>query len=262
MGCVVHDTDARRDPEPLSYSLLWMWRWLVLLAVSACGRGFFDPQLASNCDGAPPANAPNYIQSNFNTSGSGQTQTISVPFAVDQLAGDTVLVAVMWDGTTPGTALATISDDAGDSFMQVAGPTQVAAGWTQSVLAISNIAAHSGGSNGLYVDLTAPARMRVVAVEYSGLDPTTPFAMSSSATGLNGTTVASKGIAVTAGQTVVAFASSDSMVNADFAAYTQRVTSQDLVAEDRQFTASSSPSPASSVPSGAWVVQLIALRGL
>jgi hypothetical protein len=192
---------------------------------------------------------------------SSAVTSASVTFKAVQTAGNLNLVAVGWNDTQA--AVASVSDTAGNVYARAVGPT-LGSGLTQSLYYAKNIVASAAGANRVTVVFSPAARYPDVRIlEYSGIDSTTPVDTSAAAVGTS---------AISSGGSVVTTNATDVLVGANVVAksttgpgsgFTSRVITKpdgDIV-EDRVVTTAGTYSATAPLKSsGAWVMQLLALR--
>jgi hypothetical protein len=188
-----------------------------------------------------------------------QSDQTSVPVALPgpQVAGNLNAVVVGWNDVVSN--VAAVTDSAGNTY-QLAAPMTRGAGISQAIYIATNIAA---GTNAVTVTFDRPAAYVDVRVaEYSGLDRANPVDVTASAAGTaatansgSATTTAARTLLLGAGTTTGAFGAAGS-------GYTTRIiTVPDLdILEDQAVTTAGAYSATAAV-SGAWVMQLVALRG-
>jgi hypothetical protein len=104
---------------------------------------------------------------------SGAVTTASATFTQAQSASDLIVVVVGWGGAGSVTQ---VSDSVGNGYATTIAPTHISAGITQVIYYAKGIAAASAGSNTVTVTLSAASTpLDLRAVEYSGLDPVSPY---------------------------------------------------------------------------------------
>lgn len=146
---------------------------------------------------------------------SASASTIEVTFDQAQRAGDLVVVAIGWGSGS----LTQIGDTVGNHYVAAVGPTRISGGLTQSIYYAKNIAAADAGTNTLTVTLSASTTpLSLVALEYAGLDPTSPLDVASGFGGRSSapdsgsaTTTSAPELVVGAGVTLGAFTGAGSM---------------------------------------------------
>jgi glucose/arabinose dehydrogenase len=206
--------------------------------------------------GPPPPLA--FVQVSSATPQSSQ-QAVSLAFTQAQAAGDTNVVAIGWNDTT--STISSVTDSAGNTY-RLAAPTTRGSSVSQAIYYASNIAAAGAGGNTLSVRFNqAAAYVDIRALEYGGLDPTSPFDATASASG--SATTASSGAATTSAANELIFGAG--ITTGGFSAapppYTTRVITQpDLdVAQDQIVTMAGSYAATAPV-SGSWVMQVATFK--
>jgi len=125
----------------------------------------------------PPPPMPRFVQQNYATPQSAQTQ-VTVTFPNTQTTGNANILAIGWNDTNSN--IAAVRDSAGNGW-QLAVPTFRGNGLSQAIYYATNIA---GGSNSVTVNFNqAAAYVDLRAAEYSGLSQTNMFDAGASATG-------------------------------------------------------------------------------
>jgi hypothetical protein len=126
----------------------------------------------------PPPPQPKFVQQNFATPQSPQSQ-VAVSYPNPQTAGDANILAIGWNDVTAG--IQTVADSAGNVY-QIADATFRGNGMSQAIYYATNIPA---GSNTVTVTFTQPAAFVDLRVsEYSGLATAGVFDAGTSATGI------------------------------------------------------------------------------
>jgi outer membrane protein assembly factor BamB len=205
-----------------------------------------------------PGTVPAFVQVISAVPQTNQT-TVSVAYPSPQHGGDTNIVAIGWNDIT--STISAVSDSAGNTY-QAAAPLARGSGLSQAIYYAKNIVSAPANGNTVTVTFTQPATsVDVRALEYSGLDPNTPFDAAASAAGSASradsgaaTTHAANELLVGAGTTSGAFGGAGS-------GYTVRiVTSPDGdIAEDQIVTAAGSYHATAPV-NQTWVMQLATFR--
>jgi hypothetical protein len=204
----------------------------------------------------PPPPMPRFVQQNYATPQSPQTQ-VTVPCANAQTAGNANVLAIGWNDVAANISSA---DDSAGNIYQIAVPTFRGNGMSQAVYYATNIAA---GSNTITVIFDQPAAYVDLRVtEYSGLSPTNTFDVGASATG-NSAGADSGPVKVSstnellfgAGMTANAFTSPGS-------GFTERViTSPDSdIVEDQLAAATGVYDATAALSSGFWLMQIAAFK--
>jgi hypothetical protein len=240
-----------------------MWRVsaVAVVMVAGCGRGFFDPDLARDCDAmvatGPP---PRFVQANFSSTGAVQAQGRLLPFTLSQTAGNTIVAVVMWESSAGN--IVSLYDDAGNSYAAAVGPTENANGWGQATFVATNITAAAPGFNSVHVSLSALARLRLAVLEYADVDTAQPLDGTAATFGGPATSVSPGGITTThASDVLVGATSSSNTLDADYPTFTRRTSGPDFVIQDRVADVAEGDTPVAAGPNNDWIAQLIALRG-
>ena len=125
---------------------------------------------------------------------------VAVTYTGAQTAGDTNIVAVGWNNTT--STLTAVTDSAGNTY-QLAVPTARGSGISQAIYYAPNIKAAPAGTNTVTATFDAATPyVDLRALEYSGLDPVSPFDVGASASG-TGTSATSGAVTTTAANALI-----------------------------------------------------------
>jgi YD repeat-containing protein len=189
--------------------------------------------------------------------------TVSVAYTGAQAAGDLNVVVVGWNDTTA--SITAVTDSRGNPYQLAVGPTKYSGLISQSIYYAPNIVSAAAGANTITVTFSTAAHFPDIRIaEYSGLAAANTFDVGTAAIG-SGTT-ANSGLATTTGGT-------DLLVSADMTTtgtanngtgYTLRVlTSPDGdVVQDTTASAGNYQATATITPSGTWIMQLAAFKGV
>jgi uncharacterized membrane protein len=228
-------------------------RLVVLAAVAlACGLHPITALAASTIS---------YVQGNYATPQTPQT-TVNVTFTAAQVAGDLNVVAVGWNDSTA--TVSAVRDSKGNVYTRAVGPTVVSGALSQSIYYAKNIAPAAAGTNVVTVTFsTAAVYPDIRILEYSGADPNNPVDVTAASSG--NSTSSSSGSATTTNATDLIFGANMVLTTTSGpgSGFTKRLlTSPDGdIAEDRMVTATGSYSAtAPIVPSGRWIMQMVAFR--
>jgi hypothetical protein len=204
----------------------------------------------------PPPPVPRFVQQNYFTPQSPQTQvTVACPNA--QTAGNANILAIGWNDTVA--SITAVGDSATNGY-QIAVPTFRGNGLSQAIYYAANIAE---GMTTVTVTFDQPAAyVDLRLAEYSGLSQTNVFDVASSATG-NSASADSGPVTITAtnellfgaGMTANAFISSGG-------GFTLRVITlpdSDIV-EDQVAAATGVYHATAGLNSGLWLVQIAAFK--
>lgn len=207
-------------------------------------------------DPAPPPPQPRFVQQNYATPQTPQTQ-VSVLYSNAQTAGNANILAIGWNDSNA--IISDVSDSAGNAY-QNAVPLFRGDGMSQAIYFAVNI---PGGTNAVTVTFDRPATFIDLRVtEYSGLGRTNVVDAASSAAGI-GTSADSGSLSTTstndllfaAGMTATTFTAPGS-------GFTQRVITlpdADIVA-DKVVAAAGAYNASATLNSGAWLMQLAAFK--
>jgi hypothetical protein len=233
--------------------------WWVMQIVAFRAAG--SPEPMPTPSPSPTLETPAYVQGNYAVPQTGQTVTL--PYAAVQTAGDLNVVIVGWSDAT--NVVSSVTDARGNTYQLAVGPTRnpvVGGGYyaNQSIYYAKNIA---GGSNSVTVTFSGAAAYPDIRIlEYSGLDPTNPLDVVNAASG-SGTTNSSGPITTTsASELLVAANTVTSSTTGPGSGFTERIlTSPDGdIAEDRIVSSTGSYTATTPLVSGSWVMQIVAFR--
>jgi PKD repeat protein len=203
-----------------------------------------------------PAGPIAFVQVSAATPQTSQT-VVSTSYTQLQRAGDFNVAVVGWNNTT--STISSVTDTLGNTYV-LAAPTTRGVGISQAIYYAKNVAAGSNTVTVTFNQSTAAVDVRVL--EYSGIDPVSPFDKAASASGTASsansgsvTTTAAKELIFGAGTTTGSF-------SAPGTGFTTRIiTTPDAdIAEDRTVTATGSYS-ATATQSGNWVMQVVTFKG-
>jgi hypothetical protein len=181
--------------------------------------------------------------------------TVTAAYAQAQTQGDMNIVVVGWKyAVAAGATVQSVTDSLGNTYTLAVGPT-AGTGLIQSIYYAPNILS---GTNTVTVTFNRPAVSPDVRIlEYSGLDPTSPFDVAAGASG-NGSS-ASSGSATTnfASELIFGADMANTATQGPGAGFTSRIiTSDGDIAEDEIVSATGSyAATAPLISSGPWVMQ-------
>ena len=194
---------------------------------------------------APPA----FVQVNAAMPQTNQS-TVAVTYTNAQTAGDTNILAIGWNNATSN--ITSVTDSAGNTY-QLAVPTARGTGLSQAIYYAPNIKAAPAATNTVTVTFnTATPYVDIRATEYSGLDPTNPFDVGTSASGTS--TTANSGTVTTTAPSLIfgAGMTTGGFSTAGTGFTTRIITNPDAdIAQDRTVTtagAYSATAPLGSAP--------------
>jgi RHS repeat-associated protein len=197
----------------------------------------------------------------INSASPGTVQSVSVRYSGAQRASDLNVVVVGWKDSVR--TVSSVTDSAGNAYTRAVGPT-VVTGVTQSIYYAKNIVASAANANAVTVAFSALAsRPDVRALEYTGLDPTSPLDVTAAASGTSGTTTSSGAATTTHAHDLLVGA--NYVINitlgpgAGFA--DELITSDDNIVEDEAVSAVGAyTATAPQSVSGNWVMQMVAFK--
>jgi len=200
---------------------------------------------------APPA----FVQVNSSTPQTAQT-TVNTSYTSAERAGDLNVVVIGWSNST-GT-ISSVTDSAGNTY-QVAAPVAHGSGISQAIYYAKNVKAGANTVTVRYGSSVSYADVRIL--EYSGIDGTSPFDATSSASG--STSTANSGSATThfASELVVGAGTTTAGFTTAGSGFTRRIlTSPDAdIVEDKTVTATGSYNATAPV-TGSWTMQMATFK--
>ena len=202
-----------------------------------------------------------FVQGNYATPQSSQT-TVNVTFTGAQTAGNLNVVVVGWSDSTA--AVSSVTDSKGNVYTLAVGPTVQRGVASQSIYYAKNIASATAGSNTVRVTFSAAATYPDIRIlEYSGADPNNPVDVTAAGSGNSNSS--SSGSATTTNATDLIFGANlvQTTTTGPGSGFTRRILTSpdDDIAEDEMVTTTGSYSAtAPIVPSGQWIMQMVAFR--
>jgi hypothetical protein len=201
------------------------------------------------------------VQASVATPG-GQHQTPTVTYPSAQNAGDLNVIAVGWNDATA--TVNGVTDSAGNTYLLAVATTRFSPDCSQTIYYAPGIHAAAAGANTVTVSFDIAANVvDLRALEYSGLDPTSPFDVGATAQGMSATP-ASSGPASTryARELLVGAGMSTFSFSGAGPSFTSRVVSSlGDIAEDSIVSAPGSYSAVATLTqSCGWVMQLAAFH--
>jgi hypothetical protein len=192
--------------------------------------------------------------------GQHQSPTVSYPSA--QLAGDLNVIAVGWNDASAN--VNGVTDSAGNTYSLAVATTRFSPDCSQAIYYAPGIHAAGAGANTVTVSFDIAANVvDLRALEYSGLDPSSPFDIGATAENMS-STPASSGPATThyARELLVGAGMSTFQFSDAGPSFTKRViTSLGDIAEDQIVSAAGSYSAVAPLTqSSGWVMQLAAFH--
>jgi hypothetical protein len=196
------------------------------------------------------------VQANSAVPQSPQSR-VSVRYSQTQTAGNSNVLAIGWNDAT--SRIVSVTDSAGNAY-RVAAPTSHSSGLSQAMYYAANIAGGSGNTVTVTFSAAVPFA-DVRALEYAGLDRSTPLDASVSASGSSRQAATGSLVTSASGDLLVAGGMTDGTFTSSGATYTVRQMTQpdgDIV-EDAMAGSGGSYS-ASAAVKGDWILQLAAFR--
>jgi chitodextrinase len=202
---------------------------------------------------------PAFVQQSSSVPQSPESQVV-VTFTAAQSAGNTNVLVIGWSDTTA--SITSVSDSNGNAY-ETGIATFRGAGMSQAIYFAPNIKAAAAGGNIVTVAFSQAANFADIrALEYSGLDPVSPFDRGVSASG-SGTAASSGPIATSFAATVILGAGvTSNRFSAAGSGFTSRViTSPDGdIVEDQIVSATGSYAATATLNTGSWLMQAAAFR--
>ncbi len=187
--------------------------------------------------------------------------TVNVTFTAAQSAGDLNVVAIGWYDTT--SQVLSVTDNRGNNYQRVAGPTTQAQAGTQSIYYAPNIVAAPAGGTTITVTFNAAVNYPDVRIaEYSGIDPLNPVDVSVSGTGFGATSSSGSVTTTNPNDLLIGANYVTSHTTGPGTGFTQRViTNPDgSILEDRVVTTAGSYSATAPLNTCDWIMQMVAFR--
>ncbi len=201
----------------------------------------------------PAATPPSFVQGNRDQISYG-TST-SVPFNSPTLAGNTIVVYVIWSNT----AAITVTDTRNDTFVSAGPPVSWGSGDSAQVFYATNVA---GGPDTVTASFkTAVNSFGVVYIhEYAGISPTNPVDVTASASGASATL--NSGAATTTSPNDLIFAAgvSDNTVTSGGSGFAVRDLAYGNITEDRVAASVASYTATATHVGNQWGMQMVAFR--
>jgi chitodextrinase len=201
---------------------------------------------------------PTFAQGNYAAPQTSQS-TVSVTYTNSQVAGDTNIVVIGWSDTTA--SITSVTDSSGNTY-QVAIPTATSrlTPESQAVYYASNINPALG--NVVTVKFSRSASFVDLRIaEYSGLSPTNPFDVGSTATGSGGTANSNAITTSFNNDLIIGVGITEGTFNGPGSGYTLRmITSPDAdILEDQVGTLAGTYNATASV-NNYWLMQIAAFK--
>ena len=204
----------------------------------------------------PPPPSPTFVQQNYATPQTLQSQ-IAVSYSNAQTAGNANILAIGWNDTVA--SISAVSDSAGNAY-QIAAPTFRGNGLSQAIYLATDIKA---GANTVTVSFDQPAAYIDLRVtEYSNLRTTGTLEAGVSATGVSANAYSGAVNTTEDGELLFAAGMTSTVFTAPGSGFSTRVITQpdgDIV-EDQVAELQDAYSATATLNSGAWLIQLVALK--
>ena len=203
------------------------------------------------------------VQVNSSANAFVYRNSVVVPFASPETAGNLNVIVVGWNDTS--STIATVADSNGNTYLMAAGtestavPASGGLGVSQAIYYAKNI---NGGADSVQVTFNQSTSVQSIRIaEYSGLDTVSPLDTGVSSTGT--ASPADSGAAVTNSANDLLFGAGTvtSGFTASGAGYVTRLLNglNDII-EDQSVAAAGSYDATAVAAAGSWVMQLVAFR--
>ena len=203
-----------------------------------------------------------YVQGSYSTSsGSTSSNIASASYPSAQATGDLNVVIVAWGDST--SAVQSVIDSKGNTYVAAVGPTRVSGNGSQSIYYAKNITSASANDNIVTVTFNTTVQYVDLRVaEYSGVDTSNPLDVAVGASGTGTAQNSGSVTTTTANDVLVAGNYLGDSTTAVGAGYTQRInTNYSEIVEDEIVSAIGSYNATSTQGSSNWwVIQLAAFR--
>ncbi|MGB2591015.1 MAG: LamG-like jellyroll fold domain-containing protein, partial [Candidatus Acidiferrum sp.] len=211
---------------------------------------------------ATAAYAPiSFVQASYATPQTSQT-SVSVLYSAAQIAGDLNVVVVGWNNTSA--TVASVTDSSGNAYSLAIGPTKISGSITQSIYYAKNVAAAAAKANTVTIAFSGSAAAPDIRIlEYSGLDPVSPFDVAAGGTGSSNSSASPSATTTNSNDLIFGANIVVSMTTGPGSGFTQRVlTSPDGdIAEDKAISATGTYSASAPLgSSAAWIMQMVAFK--
>lgn len=201
-----------------------------------------------------------YIQGNSAVPQTPQW-TVSATYTAAQTAGNLNVVAIGWYNTTAH--VLSVTDTAGNIYKLAVGPTTQSQAGTQAIYYAPIVAGSAANNNRVVVSFDAAAPFPDLRIaEYSGVAATNPVDTVAASAGSGTTTSSGSLTTANANDLLIGANYVTSHTTGPGSGYTARtITYPDgSILEDRIVTAAGSYSATAPISTGAWIMQLVALR--
>ena len=216
---------------------------------SGTGTGIFTYQTATS--------GITFVQANSApTSTKSSLATLSAQYPTAQRAGDLNVVVIGWGDAA--SAVASVTDTAGNTYTRAIGPTATAT-IQQSIFYAKNIV---GGANTVTVQFnTSAAYPDIRVLEYSGADPVNPVDVTGAAVGTGTTATSSSATTTVANELIFGAGTTENRFTGAGTNFVSRIIDfNGNIAEDRTVTATGSYNTSAKGKSAAWIMQMVTFK--
>ncbi len=203
-----------------------------------------------------------FVQVNYATP-QGSNTTVKATYTKAQAAGDLNVVVVGWNDSTA--RVSSVVDSAGNSYALAVGPTVQSSTATQAIYYAQNITSAAANSNAVTVTFNTGAVSPDVRIaEYSGIATMNAVDVVAAAQGTSGTSNSGSATTTNSNDLLVGANLVQQSTTGPGAGYTSRViTIPDTdILEDSIVTLAGSYSATAPLSGGAWIMQMVAFRGV
>ena len=215
------------------------------------------PQAVANTGPVPVQ----YVQGNYATPQTPQS-TVSVTFNGAQTSGNLNVVAIGWDDSS--SAVASVADQRGNTYLLGVGPTVIPNVKTQAIYYAANIAGSAAGTNRVTVTFSGSAKYPDVRLaEYSGIDTANPVDSGAEGSGNSGLSSSGPMTTHSANTLLVSANTVLTTTTAAGSGWTRRyITSPNAdILQDRVVTSAGSYTATAPLsPASSWIMQALAFR--
>jgi uncharacterized membrane protein len=208
-----------------------------------------------------PSSPINYVQGNYSAPQTPQG-SVAVRYTSAQSAGDLNVVVVGWNDSSA--TVTAVTDSKGNLYTRAVGPTVQSGKGTQSIYYAKNIAAAGAGTNTVTVTFSRNAKYPDIRiVEYSGADTNNPVDVTAAAMGSGNSSSSGSVTTTNANDLIFGADLVQTLTGAAGSGFTRRMLTTpdgDIVEDKAVSTPGSYAATATVMPSGAWIMQMVAFR--
>jgi hypothetical protein len=211
---------------------------------------------------APSISSISYMQGNYAEPPSAQT--VTVPFATAQTAGDLNVIVVGWADTTA--TVSAVADHSGNSYALAVGPTSLNGSLSQSIYYAKKITAAAAGANAVTVTFSTTAAYPDIRIfEYSGADQANPVDVTAAGSSTSSSLSATSFVTTTAASDLIFGANrvGIGMTTGPGSGFIQRQltpTDGDIAEDETAATTGSYRATAYLNTASNWIMQMVAFR--